>query len=358
MRKLKPEIYRTIENLLKEKILTISAKMVVHNCQLVNSTIPWHTRIPAICNSMRKFANDFGGQIVGKNQDYGDFTIMFSNNKKDGDIFHISSPNGTPPPNLPKLNNRLLKYDQSVFIDDLIDVLHVFSPTGRKRIYSDLTKVDSQILCKGLLNGKSAKGVTLFGKPNCNLIEKQILERYSSTVFIDVDINWKFTRGKKFNLNITKKAVSVIINYLSLLKKNGKYDEFIDLFLTQLKGNNFSLIRLLSQPKYKSKEPGNRLVGKQTTTSNTTNKGFVLEHTIPAAYLKAKLLKIIDSNSVDKELDNVMSKLFTVWLNTDDDLKLKTFGLNSKMPDGWNWEDDPLQRYWKADIEKNSIVAL
>jgi len=53
-----------------------------------------------------------------------------------------------------------------------------------------------------------------------------------------------------------------------------------------------------------------------------------------------------------------MSKLFSVWLNTDDDILLKKSGLNSKMPTNWTWENDPLERYWKAGIDKNSIEEL
>jgi len=61
---------------------------------------------------------------------------------------------------------------------------------------------------------------------------------------------------------------------------------FVETLLKELKGNNLSLLRLESQPKYKSKIPGSRLVGKQTQSSRNKNLGFVLEHTIPANFWK------------------------------------------------------------------------
>lgn len=250
------------------------------------------------------------------------------------------------------------KMTQAEFIDMLVDTLHVFSPKGRKRIYKDLTHVNTQMLCKGLLNGQSSKGVTAFGKPNRILIEKRISEKYTNSTYIDNGIKWELTSGVKFKLDETKKSVKLIISYLSDLSSSNKYKQFVEILLNELKGNNFSMIKLLSQPKYKSKIPGTRLVGKQTKNSRNKNLGFVLEHTVPANFLEKKLLEIIDSNAVETELDLVMSKLFSVWLNTDDDILLKKSGLNSKMPHNWTWENDPLERYWFAKIDKNSLGKL
>jgi hypothetical protein len=244
---------------------------------------------------------------------------------------------------------------QANFINTLVETLHVFSPNGRKRIYKDLTHVETQILCTGQLNGQTSMGVTAFGKPNRNLIEKLIREKYTNFTYIDNGINWKLTSGVNFELIETRKSIKLITGYLSNLYRSAKYRQFVKIFLKELKGNNFSMIKLLSQPKYKSKTPGSRLVGKQTQKSKNKNLGFVLEHTIPAHFLEKKLFQIIESNTVETELDLVLSKLFSVWLNTDDDILLKKSGLNSKMPPNWTWADDPLERYWLSGIDKNSL---
>lgn len=350
--KLQTLIFNAIELLIQDGYLNISANMVKDKCNSLYSGILWPKRIPAICNSMRH-ATDCGAHIVSENRDFGNFTIEFRGKEN----MHFPNKISISHKNV-KSNVRDNILNQSKFIDDLVDVLHVFSPEGRNRIYSDLTKVNTQLLCLGILNGQVVKGVRLYGKYNRNLIEKRIIEKNTSSTFIDNEINWENTSGKRFDLIETQKAVIVIINYISILKKKGNLNEFANLFIKELKGNNTSLIRLLSQPKYISRNPGRRLVGKQTEKSKTNKLGYVLEHTIPVEFLKIKLLQIIDSNSVEIELEKVMSKLFAVWLNTDDDIKLKDFGLNSKMPINWTWEDDPLERYWSAGISKDSLVTL
>ena len=50
--------------------------------------------------------------------------------------------------------------------------------------------------------------------------------------------------------------------------------------------------------------------------------------------------------------------LHLVKLNTDDDLKLKQSGLNSKMPTNWTWNDVPLERYLFTKIDKNSLLKI
>lgn len=358
--KLQPQILEAIASFVNNEIYEINANMVRDRCISMNSTVNWSGRLPAICNGMRN-TSACGAIITSEDRDFGGFTIRFNtgntpaldtSNSHKPPIKHLKESNKTPK------KTKKSKMTQTEFMNYLVDVMHVFSPKGRKRIYSDLTKVDSQILCFGNADGQKMKGVTAFGKPNRDLIEKRILEKYSNTEYIDKDIYWEYTSGIRFNLETTKNAFKIIIKYLSFLKKNGGYDEFIDLFLRELKGNNYSLMRLLSQLKYKSKIPGNKLVGKQTVTSNVKNKGYVLEHTIPAKYLKVKLLEILESDSLEKELDNVMSKLFSVWLNTDDDIKLKRSGLNSKMPVNWTWKDDPLERYWSSGIDKDSLDLI
>lgn len=353
--KLQPNIIKAINALVNRGKYRITANMVKDECLTIDSNIQWSGRIPAICNGMRNTL-DCGFKIISENRDFGNFTIII--NEIENEELPDEVRNLLKSPKISHTNQRKIKMDQSEFMNYLVDFMHVFSPKGRKRIYSDLTKVDNQILCFGNAEGRKMKGVSAFGKPNRDLIEMRILEKYSNKEYIDKDIYWEYTSGIRFNLETTKNAFKVIIKYLSFLKKNGGYDEFIGLFLRELKGNNYSLMRLLSQPKYKSKIPGSRLVGKQTASSNINNKGYVLEHTIPAEYLKVKLLEILESDSLEKELDNVMSKLFSVWLNTDDDIMLKRSGLNSKMPVNWTWNDDPLERYWSAGIDKDSLDLI
>jgi hypothetical protein len=352
---LQPQIIRAIESIVNNGVNKITANMVRDRCLLLNPNRPWPNRIAAICNGMRNSAT-CGAIIVSDDRDFGDFTISFENG--------LTSSNPQKRPNSAKKINKVTsktnnqKMTQVEFIDSLVDVLHVFSPKGRLRIYKDLTRIETQILCKGQLNGQPAMGVTAFGKPNRLLIEKLIIEKYTDSKYIDDDINWDLTSGVKFDLNETRKSVKLIITFLSKLAKSNTHKNFIITFLKELKGNNHSLIRLLSQPKYESKKPGSRLVGKQTQRSNNKKLGFVLEHTIPANFFVEKLLNLIELNTVNIELNLVISKLFSVWLNTDDDILLKNAGLNSKMPLNWSWNDDPLERYWLAGINKKSLKSI
>jgi hypothetical protein len=258
------------------------------------------------------------------------------------------------------VHNSKFKNTQTEFIDSLIDTLYVFSPKGRDRIYKDLTKVNTQILCKVDIDGKLSKGVTAFGNPNRMLIEKQIIKKYPNSDFIDTDVKWELTYGVKFNLEESRKAAKVLITYLCKLYnlENSEYKLFIEMFLIQLRGNNSSLLSKLYPLKFKSKIPGSRLVGKQTSISNSTDFGFAEEHVIPVKFYFSKILSLIKSNSVKNEMDKIFSKLFLVKLNTDEDMKLKQSGLNSKMPPNWTWDDDPLERYWYAGINKDSLEII
>ena len=353
--KLQPQILKAIDSLVKNGLHEITATMVRDTCASINPSINWSGRLPAICNGMRN-TSSCGSIIISDDRDFGGFTIGFET--VETQIVpkpKIVSPKGA---NKTLANKWKYKISQDEFIDTLVDTLHVFSPEGRDRILKDLTRVESQLLCKGQLNGLTSKGVTAFGKPNRILIERRIKEKYTNSFFIDNDIKWKLTAGVNFDLEETRKAFKNIIKLLSFLYRANNNKLFIEALLNELKGNNSSLFRLLSQPKYKSKTPGSRLVGKQTNSSSNKNIGFVLEHTIPAKYFYVKLLEIIDSNSVESELDKVMPKLFSVWLNTDDDILLKKSGLNSQMPLNWTWDNNPLERYWSAGIEKDSLNKL
>lgn len=360
--KLQPQILKAIELFVNNGIYEINANMVRDRCISMNSTVNWSGRLPAICNGMRN-TSACGAKITSEDRDFGGFTIRFgagdtplrdTSNSHSPQIKPLKASNKTPDKTMKS------KITQAEFIDALVNTLYVFSPEGRKRIYNDLTQVNSQLLCKGQLNGQLIKGVTAFGKPNRVLIENQIKKKYNNTNFIDNDIKWELTSGVKFNIDETRKAVKILLIYLCKFHNNDHFENmiFIEKFLFELRGNKNSLFSMLSPLKYKSKIAGSKLVGKQTPSSNINDLGYVDEHVIPVKFYISKFLSLIKSKSVESEIDTVMTKLFVVKLNTDDDIKLKKSGLNIKMPPNWTWEDDPLERYWFAKIDKNSLLKI
>ncbi len=353
--KLQPQIINVINSLLENGNYEISAFMVRDACFSINSNINWSGRIPAICNGMRNTMT-CSTIIISENRDFGGFTIKFMTDDDSPKLFTQLKKVSQNELNIIDQSGSF-KISQTNFIYSLIDTLYVFSPEGRDRIYKDLTKVKTQILCKGNLNGKPSEGVSIFGCPNRTMIEKQIIEKYTQSDFIDNEIKWELTYGVKFNLEESRKAAKVLITYLSKLYnlENSEYKLFIETFLSQLRGNNSSLLSKLYPLKFISKIPGCRLVGKQTSISNSKDFGFAEEHVIPVKFYFSKILSLIKTNSVENEIDKIFSKLFLVKLNTDDDMKLKQSGLNSKMPPNWSWDDDPLERYWFAGIDKDSL---
>lgn len=355
--KLQPQILSVINSFLENDIFEITANMVKDKCFSINSNINWSGRIPAICNGMRN-SLACGAIVISENRDFGGFTIKFKSNNSPN--FYRPKTEVSENSNSINIQNSKFKNTQTEFIDSLIDTLYVFSPKGRDRIYKDLTKLANQILCKEDINGEILNGITAFGNPNRILIEKMITKKYPNSDFIDNDVKWELTHGVKFNLEESRKAANLIITYLSKLYnlENSQYKLFIEIFLNQLRGNNSSLLSKLYPLKYKSKMPGSRLVGKQTSIDNSTDFGFVEEHVIPVKFYFSKILSLIKTNTVENEIDKIFSKLFLVKLNTDDDLKLKRSGLNSKMPPNWTWDDDPLERYWFAKIDKNSLLKI
>ena len=74
---LQPTIYQAILNLYLRGNRILTARMVSIECSNINALIPWNTRIPAICNSMRSTTN-CGAIIISVDKDFNGFTIKFN----------------------------------------------------------------------------------------------------------------------------------------------------------------------------------------------------------------------------------------------------------------------------------------
>jgi hypothetical protein len=240
--------------------------------------------------------------------------------------------------------------DKVQFIEFIIDFLLDFSPKGRVRILKDLKRIKSQILC----TSEKLSSVSKIGSP----LVKHILNKIGeSENYIDIGIEWNRTEGVKFDINEDRKAVKLIFLKLEEIYSQ-KGEEMIKLFLSQLCPQNDTLIRKLSVLKYRSKSPGTRLVGKQTVNNNNKNIGFVYEHTIPIKYFILEVISLLKTKKINEKIDNIFNKLISVELNTDDDQLVVAKGLKEKMPNDWNWDKDPLERYWISGVKINSLNKI
>ena len=79
------------------------------------------------------------------------------------------------------------------------------------------------------------------------------------------------------------------------------------------------------------------------------DKPFKYEHVIPAGIVRDRLLK---SGRSERTVRHVLQNLGCVAvLLRSEDRRLRDAGLNGKMPDGWKWGDDPIERYRAVGIE-------
>ena len=85
---LRPIILRAILNIFQNGNNEISANMVKIECGIINKTVLWNNKIPAICSGMRNVL-DCGGKIIGEDRDFNGFTIAFSGKIEDGIISRI-----------------------------------------------------------------------------------------------------------------------------------------------------------------------------------------------------------------------------------------------------------------------------
>jgi len=73
---LQPTVLRAILNLYQEGQQQMTARQVKDKCYQLDNTRYWDGRLPAICNAMRN-ATECGGQVVGADGDFLEFTISF-----------------------------------------------------------------------------------------------------------------------------------------------------------------------------------------------------------------------------------------------------------------------------------------
>ena len=225
-----------------------------------------------------------------------------------------------------------------------------FNLDGRKRILKDLKRTQSQILC----TSNNLKSVSKVGAP---LVKKILSKIELNQCYRDNDINWSKTQGVNFDIVENRKAVKLIFLKLEEIYHT-KGEKLPKLFLSQLCTQNDTLIRKLSVLKYRSKKPGFKLVGKQTLNNKHKNFGFVYEHTIPLKYFIVEVIKLFNLKQTDVQIDFIFSKLISVELNTDDNQLVSQKGLKDTMPNGWTWENDPLERYWISGIKRDSLTKL
>lgn len=87
-----------------------------------------------------------------------------------------------------------------------------------------------------------------------------------------------------------------------------------------------------------------------------TSEPFKYEHVVPAGIVRARLLK---SGRTERTVRHVLQSLgFVAVLLRSEDQRLREAGLNGKMPDGWKWGDDPLERYRAVGIEMSEQALL
>jgi hypothetical protein len=240
--------------------------------------------------------------------------------------------------------------EKNNFIEFINEFLLDISPNGRERILKDLKRTKSQILC----TSGNLQSVSKIGTP---LVKKILSKIQLNQSYTDIDINWAKTEGVNFDIVENRKAVKLIFLKLEEIYHT-KGEKFPKLFLSQLCRQNNTLIRKLTVLKYKSKKPGRRLVGKQTLNNKHKNFGFVYEHTIPLKYFINEVIKLFHLKQTNQQIDFIFSKLISVQLNTDDDQLIVLRGLKDRMPNGWTWENDPLERYWTSGIKRDTLTKL
>ena len=87
---------------------------------------------------------------------------------------------------------------------------------------------------------------------------------------------------------------------------------------------------------------------------------FVYEHSIPASIVRSKLLERAPLK--ESEVEKILLDAGTVAvILREEDKKLSSLKLATKMPEGWRWGDDEFARYKAADIklsdEKLHLIA-
>ena len=84
---------------------------------------------------------------------------------------------------------------------------------------------------------------------------------------------------------------------------------------------------------------------------------YVYEHTVPASLVRARLLS--DSPLRQDQVVEILSSAGDVaMILREEDKILSSLRLGRKMPEGWDWGDDPFARYKAANIDLSNEVLL
>ncbi|MGD0919784.1 MAG: hypothetical protein ABSB22_25385 [Thermodesulfobacteriota bacterium] len=75
---------------------------------------------------------------------------------------------------------------------------------------------------------------------------------------------------------------------------------------------------------------------------------FIYEHTIPAVVVREALLK---TDCALESVHQILEAGQVAMILRDEDNLLRKNGLSQKMPKGWKWGNDPLDRYHNAGIQ-------
>jgi hypothetical protein len=81
---------------------------------------------------------------------------------------------------------------------------------------------------------------------------------------------------------------------------------------------------------------------------------FIYEHAIPAGVVREELLRI--HNDPAKISSTLYSSGQVAVLLRGEDQKIREMGLNSKMPSGWKFGENPLARYETVGIQLSTEV--
>ena len=75
---------------------------------------------------------------------------------------------------------------------------------------------------------------------------------------------------------------------------------------------------------------------------------FIYEHIIPAVVIREALLK---TDCACESVHQILEAGKVTMILRDEDKLLRKNGLSQKMPKGWKWGDNPLDRYHNAGIQ-------
>lgn len=80
--------------------------------------------------------------------------------------------------------------------------------------------------------------------------------------------------------------------------------------------------------------------------------GLKFEHVIPNCVYVDKLVELYDNDELDeKQFAWLMSQVHVCYILKEEDDRLNEKKLKEKMPDGWQWGDDPFARYKECGIK-------